>query len=112
MNPVMLVPLATMAIMFCLIFVENKYGEGHSTAKITVRDDAAWWKKIVVAWNTHIRYGGIAIFFLGSAFFSMQIRRMPGEESFLLLAVAGVGVFIFFIALVLRSYVARSDRAH
>jgi hypothetical protein len=109
MNSLKLVPLASIAIMFFLIFVENKYGEGHSSAGTTLRDGAASWKKIVIGWNDHIRYGGIFIFFLGSSFFSMQVRRQPGEESFLLLAVAGVGVLIFFIALGLRIYVARSD---
>jgi hypothetical protein len=110
MTLVKLIPLLTMALLFGVIVAENRFGyRSPSSARVVLRDGAAQWKRAAVKWNDHIRYGGMFLFWGGSSAFAVQVRRQPGEESLLLLGVAGVGVLLYLIALGWRVYVTKSD---
>lgn len=110
MTEVKLIALFTLAILFGALFTESKFGlQSPRSAGIQLRADTAEWKKTLVRWHDHIKYGGLFLLWLGSCAFAIQVRRQPGEHSFVLLAVAASGIAVYLIAVAWRLYVGESD---
>jgi hypothetical protein len=112
MDFVVFIPWLTFALLIGVLVLENKFGfRSPRTEGVVLRAAAPWWKKALVKWNDHFRYCGIFLFWIASNAFAVQARRAPGEETFLLLGVAGLGVVIYLVPVMWRTYVTRSDLA-
>jgi hypothetical protein len=111
MNVIKVIPLMTLVLLFGLLVAENKLGYQSPQRKgIKLCADVAGWKKVLVLWNDHVRYGGLFLLWFGSNAFALQVRRQPGEESVVFLGVAALGIVMYMVAFSWPVYVRKSDR--
>lgn len=110
MNILKWVVLCNLVLLFVMLVVEARFGDRSlGRSKRVLNDDATFLGKLVGGWNRHVRFACIFVFGFGSAVFANQVRYQRGEESLLLLWIAGGGFVLYFVALGLRGYFARSN---
>ena len=111
MQVVTLIPFITLAALFGLLVLENRLGyRSPHIVGVTVKTTAVWWKKALVRWNNHIRYGGLFLFWLGSNAFAIQLRRDPDNLHFAVLGIAGIGVLVYAWGFTWRRFLVVHDK--
>lgn len=111
MRLVQLIPVLTLALFCLLIFAEGVLKKRLFESRYEVPDTAPWWKRVIAKRNEQIRHGALFVFLVAANAFAMQVRRQPGHEWFLLLAIAGSGLLFYFVVAVLMSIMLKTDEA-
>jgi hypothetical protein len=102
--------LIGLAAMYGLIAVDNRFGyRSPQSVGVTVEETAALWRKVLVRWNDHVRYGGLFLFAMGLSAFGVLVRRNPSSSKLVPIVIAGIGVLIYAYGLAWRWFVTVRD---
>jgi hypothetical protein len=114
MNPYVFLPVAGLAMWLGAIYIDSKFSyRSPSDCNVRLKDDAAWWKKLIVGRNTGVRYGALfSIWGLMSV--DVYLFRAIGRSDLHYAAYAGVllSIAVYMAAQGWRFFVKDSDRAH
>jgi len=99
-----------LVVMFGLVVADNRIGyRDPQWAGVTVNATAAWWKKVLVRWNDHVRFGGLLIFSLGMSADAVLVRHHQPDIYPVPMVIAGIGLLLYAWAFAWRRLLTVRD---